>query len=103
MGAGAVPAQKIARIQTFPDEYEFVYSRVSDGYKMIGNAVPPEMAKNIALAISKTLKKRGFKFVGSTVIYAFMQAVGMVNDHEVSCFRHQECRELARDFPEIIV
>lgn len=41
-------------------------------------------------ALSKDLKKRGFKFVGSTVIYAHMQAVGMVNDHLVSCFRHKE-------------
>lgn len=40
--------------------------------------------------ISKDLKKRGFKFVGSTVIYAFMQATGMVNDHEISCFRYHE-------------
>jgi len=40
--------------------------------------------------ISKDLKKRGFKFVGSTVIYAQMQATGMVNDHEVSCFRYHE-------------
>lgn len=38
--------------------------------------------------ISKDLKKRGFKFVGSTIIYAFMQATGMVNDHEVGCFRY---------------
>ena len=42
--------------------------------------------------ISKDLKKRGFKFVGSTIIYAHMQATGMVNDHLVSCFRHKECR-----------
>jgi len=41
--------------------------------------------------ISKALKKRGFKFVGSTVIYAFMQAVGMVNDHTTDCFRYKEC------------
>lgn len=41
-------------------------------------------------ALSKDLKKRGFKFVGSTVIYAHMQATGMVNDHIVSCFRHQD-------------
>ena len=41
-------------------------------------------------ALSKDLKKRGFKFVGSTVVYAFMQAVGMVNDHEVKCFRYDE-------------
>ncbi len=40
--------------------------------------------------ISKELKKRGFKFVGSTVIYAHMQATGMVNDHEVNCFRYNE-------------
>ncbi|TJY37991.1 DNA-3-methyladenine glycosylase I [Pontimicrobium aquaticum] len=40
--------------------------------------------------ISKDLKKRGFKFVGSTVVYAHMQATGMVNDHEVSCFRYNE-------------
>ena len=40
--------------------------------------------------ISKDLKMKGFKFVGSTVIYAHMQATGMVNDHLVSCFRHQE-------------
>ena len=41
-------------------------------------------------ALSKDLKKRGFKFVGSTVIYAFMQATGMVNDHVTSCYRHSE-------------
>ncbi len=40
--------------------------------------------------ISKDLKKRGFRFVGSTVIYAHMQATGMVNDHEVNCFRYHE-------------
>ena len=40
--------------------------------------------------ISKDLKKRGFKFVGSTVIYAYMQAVGMVNDHTTDCFKYQQ-------------
>ena len=40
-------------------------------------------------AMSKDLRKRGFRFVGPTICYAFMQATGMVNDHEVSCFRHQ--------------
>ncbi len=44
----------------------------------------------LAEAISKDLKKRGFKFVGPTIIYAHMQATGMVNDHLVSCFRHSE-------------
>ena len=46
-------------------------------------------------ALSKDLKKRGFKFVGSTIIYAHMQAIGMVNDHETGCFRYQECKALA--------
>jgi DNA-3-methyladenine glycosylase I len=41
-------------------------------------------------AMSKDLKKRGFRFVGSTICYAFMQAAGMVNDHAVSCFRYRE-------------
>jgi DNA-3-methyladenine glycosylase I len=48
-------------------------------------------------AMSKDLKRRGFTFVGSTICYAFMQAVGMVNDHLVGCFRHTE---LARASPE---
>ncbi len=45
-------------------------------------------------AISRDLRQRGFKFVGSTILYAFMQAVGMVNDHVVSCFRHKEVARL---------
>ena len=46
-------------------------------------------------AMSKALKKRGFSFVGPTICYAFMQAVGFCNDHVVTCFRHDECRALA--------
>ena len=47
-------------------------------------------------ALSKDLKERGFKFVGSTIIYAHMQATGMVNDHRTDCFRHRECLRLAK-------
>lgn len=47
-------------------------------------------------ALSKDLKKRGFKFVGTTIVYAHMQAVGMVNDHVISCFRQRECRAMSR-------
>jgi DNA-3-methyladenine glycosylase I len=43
-------------------------------------------------AMSKDLAKRGFRFVGSTICYAFMQATGMVNDHTIGCFRHKELR-----------
>ena len=45
-------------------------------------------------ALSKDLKKRGFRFVGSTIIYAHMQAPGMVNDHVTSCFRHKPCAKM---------
>jgi DNA-3-methyladenine glycosylase I len=47
-------------------------------------------------ALSKDLKKRGFRFVGSTIIYAHMQATGMVNDHLMNCFRYKECKALAK-------
>jgi len=47
-----------------------------------------------SIALSKDLKRRSFKFVGSTIVYAHMQAVGMVNDHLVKCFRHEECARL---------
>jgi len=50
--------------------------------------LPPKTAESDAM--SKDLKKRGFSFVGSTICYAFMQAVGMVNDHVVRCFRYRE-------------
>ena len=50
--------------------------------------VPARTAESDAM--SKDLKKRGFRFVGSTICYAFMQATGMVNDHLVTCFRHRE-------------
>ncbi len=49
-----------------------------------------------AEAMSKALKKRGFKFVGPVIVYAFMQATGMVNDHLAGCFRHDEVRRMAR-------
>jgi DNA-3-methyladenine glycosylase I len=47
-------------------------------------------------AMSKDLKRRGFNFVGSTICYAFMQAVGMVNDHIVGCFRYAEVKHMAQ-------
>lgn len=47
-----------------------------------------------SVMISKDLKKRGFTFVGPTIIYAHMQAVGLVNDHEVSCFRYRQLHEI---------
>ena len=53
-----------------------------------------EMPANTSLSdkISKDLKTRGFKFVGTTIVYAHMQAMGMVNDHTIDCFRHKEVK-----------
>ncbi len=56
--------------------------------------VPAETPESKAM--SKALKTAGFNFCGPTITYAFMQAVGMVNDHIVDCFRHAECSTLAR-------
>jgi len=55
--------------------------------------VPARTAQSDAM--SKDLKKRGFRFVGSTICYAFMQAVGLANDHTVNCFRYKQTRKLA--------
>jgi DNA-3-methyladenine glycosylase I len=55
----------------------------------------PVLAKtDISDALSKELTKRGFRFVGSTICYSFMQAVGMVNDHNLSCFRYREIQQI---------
>ena len=51
--------------------------------------------------LSKDLKKRGFKFVGSTVMYAHMQATGMVNDHEISCFRYKEVKKMGEKIQSV--
>lgn len=53
----------------------------------------------ISDALSKDLKKRGFNFVGSTIMYAFMQATGMVNDHVKACFRHEEIARKISESP----
>ena len=53
-------------------------------------------ATPLSEAIAKDMKKRGFKFCGPVIVYAFMQATGMVNDHLVSCHAHTECRQLAQ-------
>jgi len=55
-------------------------------------SIPPRTP--LSDRMSKLLSKLGFKFVGSTICYAFMQASGMVNDHETSCFRHKPCSKL---------
>lgn len=72
------------------DEYiwSFVDGQTIDNQRQAESDVPASTERSEQM--SKSLKKKGFKFVGSTTCYAFMQAVGMVNDHVVSCFRYQE-------------
>lgn len=55
---------------------------------------PSPVTSPEAEAMSKALRQRGFKFAGPVIVYAFMQAVGMVNDHVTECFRHEACRRL---------
>jgi len=54
--------------------------------------IPPETAESKHM--SRELKKRGFRFVGPTICYAFMEAVGMVNDHETGCFRYKDVKDM---------
>ncbi len=70
--------------------WSFVDAKPIDGMRILHGDVPAKT--EISDAMSKDLKKRGFKFVGSTIMYAFMQATGMVNDHLVTCFRYTEVK-----------
>lgn len=68
--------------------WPFVGGKPLQNHRRNGEGVPASTAESDAL--SRDLKRRGFGFVGSTICYAFMQAVGMVNDHAVECFRHKD-------------
>ncbi|NNF67550.1 MAG: DNA-3-methyladenine glycosylase I [Gammaproteobacteria bacterium] len=71
--------------------WSFVNNRPKQNRWKSDKQVPATSAQSDAL--SKDMKKRGFKFVGSTIIYAHMQATGLVNDHIVSCFRYPQCKK----------
>jgi DNA-3-methyladenine glycosylase I len=71
--------------------WRFVGGQPKQNARKSHKQVPARTAESDAM--SKDLKKRGFRFVGSTICYAFMQATGMVNDHLVNCFRYQELRK----------
>ena len=83
------------RGESFPDFlWDFVGGKPIVNHWRGTDKIPAESEESIAMA--KALKKLGFKFCGPTIVYAFMQAVGMVNDHKVECFRHKDCIKLAR-------
>lgn len=80
---------------TFSDYiWDFVGGKPIQSNLKKDSDVPATTAESDAL--SKDLKKRGFKFVGSTIVYAHMQATGMVNDHVTGCFRHKPCKALGK-------
>lgn len=70
--------------------WSFVDGKVVTGNYQDQSEVPT--TSELSDRISKDLKKRGFKFIGSTTIYAFLEAVGIINDHLITCFRHQEVK-----------
>jgi DNA-3-methyladenine glycosylase I len=81
-------------MQSAGDDFsQYVWNFV--GGKPIQSNGPVPTKTPLAEEISKSLKQRGFKFVGPTIVYAWMQAVGMVNDHAPHCFRRNEVRRLA--------
>jgi DNA-3-methyladenine glycosylase I len=91
--AAIVNARKFLEIQQEFGSFDAFIWKFVDGKpiqnKWKNSQKVPITSKKSEL-ISKELKRRGFKYVGSTICYAFMQAVGLVNDHTIDCFRHQE-------------
>jgi DNA-3-methyladenine glycosylase I len=68
----------------------------TDGRVLAGDGHTVPVSTPLSAEISKALKQRGFKFVGPTIVYAWMQAVGIVNDHSVTCFRRQQVNRRGR-------
>jgi DNA-3-methyladenine glycosylase I len=88
-------AERFLELNSDGDAADFLWSFV-EGRPVINRRrtlrnVPPTTPQSDAM--SRALKQKGFKFVGSTICYAFMQAAGMVNDHVTTCFRHAQCNE----------
>ena len=77
--------------------WRFVDNRTVQNQWRTLSDIPPRTSHSDAM--SKDLKQRGFNFVGSTICYAFMQSVGMVNDHLVECFRYREIKNKPAGFP----
>jgi DNA-3-methyladenine glycosylase I len=86
-------AKQVLEVQNELGSFGAYLWQFVDGRPLVGrwqalSELPAET--DVSRALSKDLKKRGFRFIGPTVCYAFMQTVGMVNDHTVDCFRYAE-------------
>lgn len=91
--AAVAGAQAFLRVQAEVGSFtaflwSFVGYRPVQNYFVRSTEIPP--LTPLSALLSKVLRERGFRFVGPTICYAFMQAVGLVNDHTIDCFRHQE-------------
>jgi|TARA_B100000497_G_C7645608_1_gene388223 DNA-3-methyladenine glycosylase I len=94
-------AQAFLKIQEEFKSFSAYYWSYSGGMPLKNKASSLKSTRSkskLSEALSKDLKRRGFKFVGSTIIYAFMQATGMVNDHKVSCFRYKQLTSVGNNF-----
>ena len=96
IAASIVNARKFLEVQSEYGSFssyiwQFVAGKPIQNHWQTLEEVPITTAQSDAM--SKDLKQRGFKFVGSTICYSYMQAVGMVNDHTIDCFRHQELQK----------
>lgn len=74
--------------------WRYVNNKPIDNRSKLSSDVPS--STELSGKIAKELKKRGFSFVGNTIIYAYMQSTGMVNDHQADCFCYLECQELGK-------
>lgn len=86
-------AQIFCNMQSSGEDFADYCWSFTEGRALQCNEGP--LAREISEKISKDLKRRGFKFVGPTIVYAWMQAIGIINDHTDACFRQSEIQQLA--------
>jgi len=89
-------AKVFLEVQKTEGSFDSYIWRFTDGKPLVNhfknmNEIPA--SSSLSDQISKDMKKRGFKFCGTTIVYAFMQAAGIVNDHTTDCFRHKELKK----------
>lgn len=91
--ASVTNARRFLEVQEAFGSFDAYLWRFTDGATLVNRWRSPRQVPartELSEMLSKDLRKRGFRFVGGTICYAFMQAVGMVNDHLITCFRHRE-------------
>lgn len=96
--AAVLNARAWLRLQTEFGSFDTYVWRLVEGRPVVNRWRRPDQVpatSPVSDALSRDLRQRGFRFVGSTIMYAHLQATGLVNDHLVRCYRHAECQALA--------